>query len=256
VSARPAVPREAAPVRREWLRLAVTTGEPPRFEPLMIAALPAPARRWLTRAIAPGIPLWPTVQLFMRGQIRLGQWRPFTARQVLAPPAGYIWAATARLAGLPVTGYDRLSSGTGEMRWRLLRLIPVMTAAGPDTTRSARGRLAGEIALIPTAFRQATWAPGERAGTVTATWHFGDDTETAELRVGEDGQLLEVVVDRWGNPGGAPFRLCPFGVAVEAEATFSGITIPSQFRAGWWWGTDRQAEGEFFRARITNARFG
>jgi hypothetical protein len=185
VSAGPAVPREAAPVRREWLRLAVTTAEPPRFEPLMIAALPAPARRWLTRAIAPGIPLWPTVQLFMRGQIRLGQWRPFTARQVLAPPAGYIWAATARLAGLPVTGYDRLSSGTGEMRWRLLRLIPVMIAAGPDITRSARGRLAGEIALIPTAFRQATWAPGERAGTVTATWHFGDDTETAQLRVGE-----------------------------------------------------------------------
>jgi Family of unknown function (DUF6544) len=60
-------------------------------------------RRWLTRAIAPGIPLWPTVQLFMRGQIRLGQWRPFTACQVLAPPAGCIWAATARLAGLPVT---------------------------------------------------------------------------------------------------------------------------------------------------------
>jgi Family of unknown function (DUF6544) len=90
------------------------------------------------------------------------------------------------------------------MRWRLLRLIPVMTAAGPDTTRSAPGRLAGEIALIPTAFRQATWAPGERAGTVTATWHFGDDTETAELRVGEDGQLLEVVVDRWGQSGRRP----------------------------------------------------
>lgn len=173
-----------------------------------------------------------------------------------ATPAGYIWAATARLAGLPVTGYDRLSSGTGEMRWRLLRLIPVMSAVGPDVTRSARGRLAGEIALIPTAFRQATWAPGERDGTATATWHFGDDTETAELRVGSDGQLLEVVVDRWGNPGGAPFRRYPFGVLVEAEANFSGITIPSQFRAGWWWGTDRQAEGEFFRARITNAQFG
>ena len=42
-----------------------------------------------------------------------------------------------------MTGYDRLSSGTGEMRWRLLRLIPVMTAAGPDTTRSARGAWPG-----------------------------------------------------------------------------------------------------------------
>ena len=67
----------------------------------------------------------------MHGQIKLGRWRPFTARQVLAPPDGYLWAATARLASLPVTGYDRLSSGAGEMRWRLLRLIPVLTAAWP-----------------------------------------------------------------------------------------------------------------------------
>jgi hypothetical protein len=150
----PAVPQEAASVRTEWLRLAATTAEPHRFDPLMITDLPAPARRWLTHAIAPGTPLWPSVQLYMHGQIRIGQLRPFTARQILAPPAGYTWAATARLAGLPVTGYDQLSSRTGEMRWRLLRLIRVMAATGPDITRSARGRLAGEIALIPTAFRQ------------------------------------------------------------------------------------------------------
>lgn len=255
MSAGAAVPREATPARQEWLRLAATTAEPPRFDPAMITDLPEPARRWLTHAIAPGTPLWPSVQLFMRGQIRIGGWRPFTARQVLTPPAGYIWAATARLAGLPVSGYDRLSSSTGEMRWRLLSLIPVMTAAGADVTRSAYGRLAAEIALIPTAFRQATWAPGEQADTVTATWHYGDDIETANLRVGGDGRLLEVVVNRWGNPGGAPFHRCPFGVSVEAEANFGGITIPSQFRAGWWWGTHRQAEGEFFRARITHVQF-
>jgi hypothetical protein len=27
------------------------------------------------------------------------------------------------------------------------------------------------------------------------------------------------------------------------------------FRAGWWWGTERQHEGEFFRAEITGAVF-
>lgn len=249
------VPREAGPVREEWLRLATTVAGPPGFDPAMIAALPATARRWLTHAIVPGTPLWQTVRLSMHGQIRLGRWRPFTATQVLAPPSGYIWAATVRLAGLPVTGYDRLSAGTGEMRWRLLRSVPVMTAAGPDITRSAAGRLAGEIALIPTAFRQAAWTQGEDAYTATATWRFGDDTETAELRVGGDGQLLDVLVNRWGNPGGEPFGRCPFGVSVQAEADFSGITIPSQFTAAWWYGTDRQAEGEFFRARITSAQF-
>jgi hypothetical protein len=179
------------------------------FDPAAITGLPEPARRWLGHAIAPGTPLWSSVELTMHGQIKLGRWRPFTARQVLAPPDGYLWAATARLAGLPVTGYDRLSSGTGEMRWRLLRLIPVLTADGPDITRSAYGRLAGEIVLIPTA---------------------------------------EVRISRWGNPEGAPFRRYPFGVRVEAESRFGGITIPSVFRAAW-------HESEFFRAEITGAVF-
>jgi hypothetical protein len=141
----------------------------------------------------------------MHGQIKLGRWRPVTARQVLTPPDGYLWAATTRLAGLPVTGYDRLGSGSGEMRWRLLRLIPVLNESGSDVTRS--------------------------------------------------GRLAEVRVNHWGNPGGAPFGRYPFGVRVEAESRFGGITIPSMFRAGWWWGIGRQHEGEFFRAEITGAVF-
>jgi len=225
------------------------------FDPAMISGLPEPARRWLSHAIAPGTPLWSSVELTMRGRIKLGRWRPFTARQVLTPPASYIWAATTRLAGLPVTGYDRLGSGGGEMRWRLLRLIPVLTASGPDITRSACGRLAGEIALIPTAFQRAAWSQAECANTAIAKWQFGGDTESAGLRVKRSGRLAEIRVNRWGNPGGAPFGRYPFGVRVENEACFGGVTIPSVFRAGWWWGTERQPEGEFFRAEITGAVF-
>ena len=233
----------------------MTTATSGIFDPAMTTGLPEPARRWLCHAIAPGTPLGGSVELTMHGRIRLGRWRPFTARQVLSPPGGYTWAATARLAGLPVTGYDRLSSGAGEMRWRLLRLFPVLTAAGPDITRSACGRMAGEIALIPTAFGTAAWTRSEHADTAVATWQFGDDTESAELRVARSGRLAEIRVNRWGNPGGAPFGRYPFGVRVEDEARFDGITIPSVFRAGWWWGTDRQHEGEFFRAEITGAVF-
>jgi len=233
----------------------MTTATSGIFDPAMTTGLPEPARRWLCHAIAPGTPLWGSVELTMHGRIKLGRWRPFTARQVLRPPGGYTWAATARLAGLPVTGYDRLSSGAGEMRWRLLRLFPVLTAAGPDITRSARGRMAGEIALIPTAFGTAAWTRSEHADTAVATWQFGDDTESAELQVAPSGRLAEIRVNRWGNPGGAPFGRYPFGVRVEAERRFGGITIPSVFQAGWWWGTERQHEGEFFRAEITGAVF-
>ncbi len=42
---------------------------------------------------------------------------------------------------------------------------------------------------------------------------------------------------------------------MEAEHAFDGATIASRVRAGWWWGTDRQDEGEFLRATITDAGF-
>ena len=249
------VPRAARAVRRDWELL--TTGEPPaeRFDPALVAGLPATARRWLTHAIAPGTPLWPSVVLTMQGEIRLGAWRPFTATQVLAPPNGFVWAATARFAGLRVTGFDRYSSGSGQMDWRLGGVVPVMRASGPDVTRSAAGRLAGEMALAPTTSLGATWTAGADDDSAVATWRIDDEEESAEFSVGPDGRLLGVVMQRWGNPGGQPFGRYPFGVAIEAEETFGGVTIGSRLRAGWWWGTDRQAEGEFFRARITAARF-
>ncbi len=103
------VPRAARTVRREWDLLRRSTGHLGAFEPSMVAGLPEPARRWLTHAIAPGTPLWRSVELSMRGQIRLGAWRPFTVRQVLAPPRGFISAATVRLFGIPVVGFDRLA---------------------------------------------------------------------------------------------------------------------------------------------------
>ena len=115
----------------------------------MVVELPEPARRYLTHVIAAGTPLWQSVQVSMTGRIKLGGWRPFTARQVVAGSRGYIWAASARLFGVPVFGYDRLSAGTAEMRWRLSDLLPVVSAHGPDVARSAAGRLASEIVLIP-----------------------------------------------------------------------------------------------------------
>jgi hypothetical protein len=145
-------PRAARRVRGAWAELCAPTLDPAAFDPAMVSDLPEPVRRYLMHAIAPRTPLWQSVEISMIGHIKIGKWRPFAASQVVAPGRGYIWAADARLFGVPVIGYDRLSGGTGEMRWRLLDLVPVVSTDGPDMTRSAAGRLASEIALIPTAF--------------------------------------------------------------------------------------------------------
>jgi len=251
-----APPWAARRVRKDWAELCAPTPHPSVFDPAVVAGLPEPVRRYLTHAIAPGTPLWQSVEVSMVGHIKIGAWRPFTATQVVAPRSlGYIWAADARLFGIPVIGYDRLSGGTGEMRWRLLDLVPVVSTDGPDMARSAAGRLASEIALIPTAFGGATWTGGEGPDTAVASWGAGEEQERVELHLGPAGQLRSVLMQRWGNPDGGAFGRYPFGVTVDGERTDAGVTLPADVRAGWWRGTDRQDAGEFFRARITKVTF-
>jgi hypothetical protein len=253
------VPRAALAQRSDWVALAAGTTDS-TFKLESTGNLPEPAQRWLGHAIRPGTPLWSSVELTMHGEIRIGRWRAFRARQVLAPPNGFVWAAATRVAGLPVVGFDRYSGGTGEMRWRLLDLVPVLTAHGSDVTRSAAGRLAAEgLTFLPTVFSRASWSTTEDPDVAVATMTIGATVgaarETVWLRVDGAGLVRDVRLERWGNPAGRPFGRYPFGVTVLAERTFGGITIPASIEAGWWHGSGHQGEGEFFRATITAAVF-
>ena len=250
------LPPAARPVAQEWNRLAEATPDPGVFDPTDIGDLPEAARRWLTHAIPAGTPLSRSVQLTMHGRIRIGKWRSFTATQIIKPADGYIWAATTHVAGLPITGYDRYSDGSGQMRWRLAGTIPMVSAARPrrhaQRRRPAGLRNRGRPDRLPS---RDTGPPATTSDTAVATSHIGDHLQQVMLRVHPDGSLRDVMLQRWGNPAGSPFALYPFGVTVEEEAVLDGVTIPSVIRAGWFWGTDRQDEGEFFRATITDAVF-
>jgi Family of unknown function (DUF6544) len=204
----------------------------------------------------PGAPLLRSVELAMHGTIRLGSWRRFEARQVLAPPAGFIWAATAHLAGLPIRGHDRYTDTTGEMRWRALGVIPVMVATGDDVTRSAEGRLASEIIFAPAA-ALASGANWQQVGDrqVMTQVRIGPATVPVTLTLRSDGSLEAVTLLRWGRPDKRPYGLHVFGAQIEEEGTFEGFTIPTRVSAGWWLGTDRWSDGEFIRFRVDRATY-
>src|SRR6266516_3935597 len=227
------------------------------FDPAMTIGLPKPARRWLTHGIRPGMPLARAVVLDVHGQIRIRRWLPFRAVQLQAPPDGYVWAARAALGPLHISGFDRYAGSSGQMRWRLAGRVPVLSAAGPNIDRSAAGRVALDAVFVPTAFLsdQVTWRPGPDPDSAVAQWTVGEQVLPVELRVGPDGALRSVSMPRWGNPGGRPWAHYPCGGTLDDERDFGGITPPTRLRAGYFFGTDEWAEGEFFRATITSATF-
>jgi hypothetical protein len=214
--------------------------------------LPDPIRRWLCHAIKPNAPLLEHVRLSMHGQIRLGTWRRFTARQLLEPPNAFTWAATAHVVGLPVIGFDRYVDGIGEMRWRLLRVFPVMSGDGPDITRSAAGRLACETVMTPAVALALPWEPIDESHAV-AHLTIGGYDHRVTVKVAPTGALRSVSMPRWGRPTHEEYGEYPFGASFHREATFGDYTIPSMARVGWWYGTERWNEGEFFRYTIDSA---
>jgi hypothetical protein len=220
-----------------------------------MAGLPEPARRWIRHSVAPGTPAYSSVELRMEGEIRLGSWRRFTAHQIIRPGRGYVWAARTHVAGVPVSGYDAMSPTDARMRWRAAGLVPIINAGGDDVLASAAGRLASECIFVPTAHAGASWCQGEDRNVAVATWRIGALENSTRLAVDGAGKLLAVSMHRWGKPDGNSYARHPFGVTFQDELTADGVTIPQSVRAYWHWGTEREAEGEFFRAAITSARF-
>jgi hypothetical protein len=201
-----------------------------RFEPVPSSA-PEAVRRYFGAAIAPGTALAPAAELEMRGSIRLGRWLPFRARQLLAPALGTVWIA--RVGGV-LSGFDSYVDALGRMDWRVLGAIPIVRAAGPDVTRSAAGRVAGESVWVPTAV-----APG------LADWEADGDGLVGQVgpagapsrlhhELDPSGLLRRSSFERWGDPDRTgTFALHRFEVEVAANGTFDDVTIPVAGEVGW-----------------------
>jgi hypothetical protein len=189
----------------------------------------------------------------MRGSIKLGKrWVGFRARQVLAPHHGFVWSARA---GGIIVGSDRYADGRGVMDWKIVGLVRVAHGGGPDLSRSAAGRAGAEAVWVPTAllprFGVAWTATGPNH--IAARYRLGDTALEVRYTIDEGGYLLSLVFDRWGDPDRtSTWSALPFGFKVTGYGSFDGVTIPCAGRVGWFFGTERWSEGEFFRFEITD----
>ena len=233
-------------------------GPVPRFDPSTVEELPAPAARWLRRAVPEGTPLIRAVELGMEGEIRLGpRWFPFTAEQVLRAGVGFVWRPVVGGRLLRFEGADVLGPGEARMEFRLHGRIPVVRATGEGVARSAAGRLAAEtVCWIPQAVTPqagARWTPiDERRAAVAVD--TPDGPIDVEVTVDGDGRQESLVLQRW-NESADPPRYAPFGGDADGEfVTDNGVRVVGGGTVGWDRGTAAQAAGEFFRYRITVLR--
>jgi hypothetical protein len=113
----------------------------------------------------------------------------------------------------------------------------------------------GEAIWVPTALLPrfgVDWSTTDDHH-LTARWHLDPHEAALELVIDDQGRLRQSVFQRWGDPDRTgTFGLHPFGGEVTAYATFGGVSVPGAGRAGWFYGTDRWAEGEFFRYELTS----
>ena len=251
--------RVAENLARNLERQADGETQPDTFHPSMTDGLPAPARRYLRRTFARGAPLHRSVRLSMQGSIRLrpdGAALPMEAEQVVAPPHGFVWKAVAGTWRMWFRGFDRYGQGEGAMRWWLYGVLPVVSASGPDITRSAAGRLGGEAVFVPALLLPTNGASWEAVDEETArvTLPVGGEPVSSTLTVAGDGRLRSVTLRRWRSDddeaGYDRFVVDRFG----DERTIDGVTLPTRFRAGW-----RLGEPDafpFFDATIGAIRFG
>ena len=154
-------------VSREVRELWAGTAEPRRIERQRIEALPAPVRRYLSKAVGERELAVRTVRLRHGGTFRTrldGGWLPIRGEQYFAAdPPGFVWWGRVRLApGLWIDARDR----------------SLANSVGPELDRGALHRMLGEMTWFPTAFLDDRYV----------AWSAIDDRRTqATLRVKGQG---------------------------------------------------------------------
>ncbi len=243
---------------RDWAALGEPTDGFGVFDPALLEDLPAPVQRWMRHVVAPGAALLTGVEVEWCGHLRLGRsWRRFCSRQRATLDGGFVWAARTRVAGLPVTGFDRFTGAEGEMRWRLLRHLGLVAESGEEVARSSAGRHAAELmAAVPTVALDSSvdWEPVDENHAV-AHLVVGGEEQAVTVTIDPLGRLREVEMDRWGTPPGSPYGRHRFGAVLSEERRFDGYLVPTEVVAGWHIGTRRWDEGTFLRYRLVRCSF-
>lgn len=232
-----------------------------RYDPAMLAGLPAPVARYLAAALRPGQPLILRAEFAHEGRFDMGRgapaWKAFTSGQtVSAARPGFLWdGRIALFPGLPVRVIDAFVAGEGILTARLLGLVPLARLRGGGAL--AEGELLRWLAEAP--WYPTALLPGQGVSWTALDDHSAmasvtDGAVTARLlyRFGTDGLPVSVHADARARSVGDRLIPTPWDGRFWAYAWRSGLLIPTEGEVAW-----RLPEGPapYWRGTLTAARY-
>jgi hypothetical protein len=202
-----------------------------------LAALPEPVRGHLRASGAVGRPRPTWFRIVWRGRIRGGPeepWMEFTAEQhnVLGPPSRFFLMDATR-GGLPVDVLHAYRGGTATMQVRLLSLVPMVDARGPEMDQAETVTVLNDLALFAPGALLDPRISWEAVDSITARALFtvGSERVSATLHFDpRSGELVDFVSDdRYAaDSDGGTFRIVRWSTPVEGYRDFDGVRAPSR----------------------------
>jgi hypothetical protein len=175
---------------------------PPVLSESDLDELPPPLAAYIRRSGAVGQPRVTSLYADFHGRIRNGPnaaWMPFTGKQVntFGTHAQRMFLMDATKSGLPVIVFHAYADATATMRAKVLSLITVVDASGPEMDRGETVTVFNDlVVLAPGAITDAPvrWTAMD-ARHVRGVFTNGAQTVTAELTFDDAGDLVDFVSD-------------------------------------------------------------
>jgi hypothetical protein len=213
-----------------------------------LVALPELVRRYVRLTKAVGQPVVHHFKATWRGRIRSTSddpWMEFTAEQYNFPgePARF-FLMRARKGGLPVDVYHSFRKQSATMRVRLLSLIPLVDASGPEPDRAELVTLLNDMCLLaPSSLvNDAIGWESIDDRSVRAHYTIGANTISAVLIFNEGGELVNFFSDDRlaASPDGREFTRQRWSTPVRDYRNFGPLRVCARGEGRW-----HSPEGEF-----------
>lgn len=199
-----------------------------------LAGLPAPLVRYLRRSGVVGKPRVTNFHARVSGRIRNGPkdaWMTFSGKQfnTFGPDPDRFFFISATRSGLPVDILHVYDHGSATMRGRLLSLVPVVSASGPEMDRSETVTVFNDLALFaPAALVDAPvrWTAIDDS-RVRGDFTNGSETVSAELTFDGAGDLVDFSSDdrSRASDDGSSFTALRWNTPVSGYRDFDGRRV-------------------------------